>query len=138
MTAPDPALDQWLARLQAAQPADVLLRLTYLEAQQTTSTVALAALAQKIAHLEDRMSLSETALADLDQATNEVADELDQLRGEIAGTDAALAGRISAAATRLRGLAADPANPVPVDPGTGSGETPAEPAPPVDENGNPV
>jgi F420-0:gamma-glutamyl ligase len=69
------------------------------------------------------MSLSETALADLDQATNEVADELDQLRNEIAGTDAALADRISSAADRLRGLAADPTNPVPAD----GGDTPADP-----------
>jgi septal ring factor EnvC (AmiA/AmiB activator) len=119
----DPPIDDWLARFQAAQPADHALRLTNIEAQLTTLTVALAASIQKIATLEERMSLSETALADLDQATNEVADELDQLRNEIAGTDAALADRISAAADRLRGLAADPTNPVPAD----GGDTPADP-----------
>ncbi len=73
----------------------------------------LIALAARIASLEDRMSLSETALEDLNDATNEVAAELDQLRGEISATDTALADRIGSAATRLRGLAADPANPVP-------------------------
>jgi hypothetical protein len=53
------------------------------------------------------VGLSETALADLDQAiANEVADELDQLRNED-GTDAALADRISRRVRdRLRGLAA--------------------------------
>jgi len=74
-------------------------------------------LTERIASLEVRMSLSETALEDLDVATNEIAAELDELRGEIAATDTALAGRIGSAANRLRGLAADPENPVPpVDP----------------------
>lgn len=74
---------------------------------------ALTALEIRIASLEERMSLSETALADLDVATNEIATELDDLRGQISSTDAALADRIGAAAERLRGLAADPENPVP-------------------------
>lgn len=70
-------------------------------------------LTERIASLEDRMAKTETALEDLNDATNEVAAELDQLRGEISATDTALADRIGSAATRLRGLAADPANPVP-------------------------
>lgn len=74
---------------------------------------ALTALETRIASLEERMSLSETALADLDAATNEIATELDELRGEISDTDANLAARIGAAASRLRSLAADPDNPVP-------------------------
>lgn len=74
-------------------------------------------LTERIASLEARMSLSETALEDLNDATNEVAAELVEIRGEIAATDTALAGRIGSAANRLRGLAADPNNPVPpVDP----------------------
>lgn len=59
------------------------------------------------------MTASETALQALDAATNEVADELDELRDLIASTDAATAARIQSAADRLRSLAQDPANPVP-------------------------
>ena len=73
---------------------------------------------RRISHLEYRMALSDAALADLDAATNEVAAELDQLRGELTGADQAVADRISAAANRLRGLAADPENPVPPADGT--------------------
>ena len=70
-------------------------------------------LTERITAMEARMSLSETALEDLNDATNEVAAELAEIRGEIAATDTALAGRIGSAANRLRGLAADPENPVP-------------------------
>lgn len=59
------------------------------------------------------MALTDVALDDLNNATNEVAAELDELRGQIGATDAALADRIGAAANRLRSLAADPENPVP-------------------------
>lgn len=74
---------------------------------------AQVALETRIALLEARMTASETALQALDAATNEVADELDELRDLIASTDAATAARIQSAADRLRSLAQDPANPVP-------------------------
>jgi uncharacterized coiled-coil protein SlyX len=73
----------------------------------------------RLTTLEDRMALTETALADLDQATNEIADELDELRNQLTETDATVASQIGAAAARLRGLAADPENPVPTAPATG-------------------
>jgi len=77
----------------------------------------LIALATRIASLEDRMAKTETALADLNDATNEVATRLDALSARIESTDSETAAQISAAADRLRGLAADPNNPVPpVDP----------------------
>lgn len=72
------------------------------------------------------MALTDQALADLDAATNEVADELDALKNQLSEVDGTVADRITAAAARLRGLAADPDNPVP----------PA-PAPGVPEGGNP-
>jgi hypothetical protein len=68
---------------------------------------------RRLSQLEFRMALTDEALADLDAATNEVAAELEELRDLLSGADQALAGRITAAATRLRGLAADPENPVP-------------------------
>lgn len=71
---------------------------------------------RRLTILEYRMALTDQALADLDAATNEVAAELDELRDLVAGNDAALADRIGAAATRLRGLAVDPDNPVPDGP----------------------
>jgi F420-0:gamma-glutamyl ligase len=74
------------------------------------------------------MTLSETALADLDAATNQVAAELDTLRGELTTADSAVADKIAAAANRLRGLAADPTNPVPA-PAPAPEPAPAEPAP---------
>lgn len=73
----------------------------------------ITALQARIDALEERMTASETALQALDAATNEVATELEELRDLIASTDAATAARIQAAADRLRGLAADPENPVP-------------------------
>lgn len=78
-----------------------------------TTDPAQVALEDRIALLEARMTASETALQALDAATNEVADELDELRDLIASTDASTAARIQAAADRLRSLAQDPTNPVP-------------------------
>jgi uncharacterized coiled-coil protein SlyX len=68
---------------------------------------------RRLDELECRMSATDDALADLNDATNDIATELDDLRGELTGADAAVADRITAAAERLRGLAADPENPVP-------------------------
>ncbi len=144
MTAPVPsdssnqsaALDQWLARLSGAQPAEHDRRLTALEAQQTTSTVALAALAQMIADMKGTlMATAEEFATRLNDATNEVAADLQTLRTELEGVrdqipaaqqaavDAALA-KLDEPIARLEALGQDPSNPVP-DPGTGGGETPA-------------
>jgi len=71
---------------------------------------------RRLSHLEYRMALTDQALADLNDATNEVAAELEDLRDQLAGADAAVAQRITDAAARLRGLAADPENPVPPAP----------------------
>lgn len=76
---------------------------------------------RRLSNLEYRMALTDQALADLDAATNEVAAELDDLKAQLSGADQAVADRITAAATRLRGLAADPDNPVPpADGGAGA------------------
>lgn len=141
MTGP---VNDWLARLAAAQPAEVLLRLTNLEAQQTTSTVALAALAQKIADLEVAlMASAEEFAARLNTATDEIASDLQSLRDQLqavrdeipaaqqAAVDSALA-QLDAPIARLEALGQDPADPVP------SPDPAPEPAPAVDENGNPV
>ena len=66
-----------------------------------------------LTHLETRMSKAEDALVELDAATNEVAAELEAALASGAINDSAIAEKITAAATRLRGLAADPENPVP-------------------------
>lgn len=83
-------------------------------------------LSDTIRSLEFRMSLTDQALSELDDATNEIAAELEALEGELSGLDSSVADRVSAAAARLRGLAADPENPVPADPGTG--DAPADPS----------
>jgi predicted nucleic acid-binding Zn-ribbon protein len=123
-----PPLDQWLARLQAAQPAEVLLRLANLEAQQTVSTVALAALAQKMTQMEGTlMATAEEFASRLDTATNEIASDLQALRDQLqavrdeipaaqqAAVDSALA-QLDAPIARLEALGQDPADPVPAEP----------------------
>ncbi|ALE77661.1 hypothetical protein WY02_03460 [Pseudonocardia sp. AL041005-10] len=67
----------------------------------------------RLTTLEDRMSQIDAALAELNDATNEVAADLDALEAQVAEIDSATAGKIRAAADRLRGLAADPEQPVP-------------------------
>ena len=148
MTAPaPPPIQQWLDRLKASEPADHDRRLAALEAQQSTSTVALAALVQMITNLEVRMSQTEDAVAELNTETNNLAARLDAILAREASLDSTVAGEIREVSSRLKGLAADPANPVP-DP-TPTPEPTPEPVPgpgdgevtnptPVDENGNPV
>lgn len=86
----------------------------------------------RLTWLEYRMGKIDEAFADLDVATTELADELDELHGRLAALDLDLAARIHKKADRLRALAADPENPVPdlvprtpppvVDTGTGMDE----------------
>lgn len=80
--------------------------------------------------LEQHMAQIDDALSALDEATNDIAAELDQLKSQVAGFDSNAAQRIQAAADRLRSLAADPANPVPDQPPAGDE--------PVDGGGTPV
>jgi heme oxygenase len=131
--------DFWLARLAAAQPADVLQRLTALEAQQTTSTVALAALTQMIHDLKESLMASvEDVVSRLNTATTEIAGDLQALRDQLqsvrdeipaaqqAAVDSALT-QLDAPIARLEALGQDPSNPVP-DP-TPTPEPTPEPAP---------
>jgi hypothetical protein len=83
-----------------------------------------------ITQLEERMSATENAIADLNAATNEVAAELDELRNQLASTDQATADQLGQVAARLRGLAADPENPVPDPP---ADPQPVDPEPTPDE-----
>jgi predicted nucleic acid-binding Zn-ribbon protein len=129
MTSP---VEDWLAKLAAAQPAEVLLRLTNLEAQQTTSTVALAALAQKITTMEAAMASAADYVARVDNATNEIASDLQTLRDQLqavrdeipaaqqAAVDAALT-QLDGPISRLEALGQE--DDAPVD----GGDVPAEP-----------
>lgn len=141
MTAPLPDPETfWLDRLNSAASAQMSLRVTNLEAQMTTGTVALAALAQKISNLEGTlMATAEEFATRLNGATDEIArdlqalrDQLQSVRDEIpaaqqAAVDDALA-KLDAPIARLEALGQDPQNPVP-DPGTGGSEPAPEPTP---------
>lgn len=112
--------------------------------------------------MEHYMSAVDDQLSQLDQATNDVASELESLKAEVANSDATLAAKLDAPIARLKSLAADPNNPVPADgttaaAGTGAvanpapvdpaaqdpnavqdpnASTPANPVPGVDTGGN--
>lgn len=62
------------------------------------------------------MSLTADALTELDDATTAVADRIDALVSQVDGLDSGTAAQIATETARLRGLAADPSNPVPTDP----------------------
>jgi vacuolar-type H+-ATPase subunit I/STV1 len=121
---PDPVAD-WLARLAAAQPAEVLQRLTNVEAQLTVQAIALAALAQANNQLkESLMATAEEFATRLDNATNEIAADLQSLRDQLqavrdeipaaqqAAVDTALA-QLDAPLAREQARGQDPPNPVP-------------------------
>lgn len=59
------------------------------------------------------MSATDDALAELDQATTAVADRIDSLLAQVGNLDASTAAAIRTETDKLRGLAADPDNPVP-------------------------
>lgn len=59
------------------------------------------------------MTATEDALVELDQATTAVADRIDELLGAVGNLDASTAAAIRTETEKLRGLAADPQNPVP-------------------------
>jgi hypothetical protein len=62
------------------------------------------------------MAALDDALAELNDATNAVAARLEDLANDVAQHDGAAADAVRAQAARLRGLAADPQNPVPPEP----------------------
>ena len=95
----------------ASRIADLWVWLTGLWRRQNDRDELTVSMLARLNHLENRMSLTDAALAELDAATNEVAADLDALEAQIASLDADAASKISAAAARLRGLAADPEQP---------------------------
>jgi uncharacterized coiled-coil protein SlyX len=75
---------------------------------------------QRLYRLEQHMSRVDDVIADLNTATDEIATELEQLRGDVANVDTVTADKLTPLVERLRGLGADPENPVP-----DGGSTPA-------------
>lgn len=59
------------------------------------------------------MSRVDDVIADLNTATDEIANDLEELRSQVSGLDATTAEKFTPLVERLRGLGADPANPVP-------------------------
>jgi outer membrane murein-binding lipoprotein Lpp len=66
--------------------------------------------------MENRMTRMEDAVQQLNAATDEVAADLERLRTEVQGSDAAAADRLTPIIERLRSLGQDPQNPVPEPP----------------------
>lgn len=118
-------INDGLAKLAASQPPEALLRLLTPEGQQTAIVAALAALADRIATQEVALSDTTEALAELNQETDALAGRIDAVLASIEGVDDATATELRAVSARLRGLAADPTNPVP----------PVDDPTPVDETG---
>jgi hypothetical protein len=102
-----------LAALATSRSPEDLLRLLTPDGQQSAIVAALAAHAQKIATLEVAMSDTTDAIAELNTETDALAARIDAVIGSIEGVDDATAAELRAVSSRLRGLAADPANPVP-------------------------
>lgn len=71
---------------------------------------------ERISYLEYFMSRLTDALLELDEATNAVAARLEDLANDLDQHDLDSANAVRAQASRLRELAADPENPVPVEP----------------------
>ena len=71
------------------------------------------AVEEMVTELGAKVAAVDDALAQLDEATNDVAADLEALKVQVAGFDSDTAAKIQAAADRLRALAADPENPVP-------------------------
>ena len=140
MTAPLPdPVAAGLAELAATRTTEDLLRLLTPEGQQTVIVAALAAFARKTHNLEVQMSDTTDAIAELNTETDALAARIDAVLASNETVDDATAAELRAVSSRLRGLAADPANPVPQP------EPSPEPAPvddptpaPVDDQGNPV
>lgn len=62
------------------------------------------------------MSLTEAAITELNTATNDLAARVDAILARDTALDAQTAGELQQVSARLKGIAADPANPVPAEP----------------------
>jgi uncharacterized coiled-coil protein SlyX len=82
----------------------------------------IAWLEYRMSRMEYQMSRVDDVLVELNDATNQIAAELDTLRGDVANVDTVTADKLTPLVDRLRGLAADPNNPVP--PADGGQPTP--------------
>jgi hypothetical protein len=67
----------------------------------------------RISRLEHWMATTDELVARFAAATDEIASDLEALRGEVALLDAGVAAKFEPLVARLEGLGADPANPVP-------------------------
>jgi len=76
-------------------------------------TVNIRALAKRITKLEENMARLDDVIAQINDATNAIAAELDDLRSQLATGDSAAADKLQPIADRLRAMAADPDNVVP-------------------------
>lgn len=74
---------------------------------------SLSKMLNRLDRLEHAMSQVDDAIAELNTATNDVAEDLERLRDEVAAFDAGTAEKIQPIVDRLRSLAVDPENPVP-------------------------
>lgn len=122
MTAPtpDPVVTGWLTKLNAATPADIQLRVTNLEAQQTTTTISVAALAQMVDNLGGRMSATDDKIAaiqaELGTVTSNIGNvagdvqglqaEVQSLKDQLAAIDPALAAKLQPLEDQVNALAA--------------------------------
>jgi hypothetical protein len=59
------------------------------------------------------MSAVDDVIADINTATDEIANDLEALRSQVSGLDAVTAEKFGPIVERLRALGADPENPVP-------------------------
>jgi uncharacterized coiled-coil protein SlyX len=82
----------------------------------------LAWLEYRMSRMEQHVTQIDDVIAELNDATNQIAEELDALRGDVANVDTVTAQKFQPLVDRLRQLAADPSNPVP--PADGGQPTP--------------
>jgi ABC-type transporter Mla subunit MlaD len=128
MTSPTPdPLATGLQLLIATRTGEQLQQLLTPDGQQSAVLAALAVQAQKIHNLEVQMSDTTDAIAELNTETDALAARIDAVLASIEGVDDATAAELRKVSARLKGLAADPANPVP----PADEEPSPEPAPPT-------
>jgi uncharacterized coiled-coil protein SlyX len=73
----------------------------------------LAWLEYRLSRMEQHMSAVDDVIADINTATDEIANDLEALRSQVSGLDAVTAEKFGPIVERLRALGADPENPVP-------------------------
>lgn len=76
---------------------------------------SLSKILNRLDRLETGMSQVDDVLAELNAATNDIAEDLERLREEVANSDASTAEKFVPLVERLRALAVDPENPVPAE-----------------------